>query len=144
MINLQRSGYREIRKKVRSNIRTNSRKVFEGRFSFSSEKVLMGGIIVRKKKLIESSGVLKTPNMALIVFDFSGEFEVCGFTCHLTDKVYQRLFSVVVGEVIYVIGEVIPIETSEGYFIIPDLIMSESELSEYRRKGDEIEFQNKT
>ena len=155
---LTKEQYYSRRRFVRENILLNSRVALLKRSVLPSKKVIMGGIVIRKKVAIacfsdkpnvtsyvavekvknESDKYKVKENSYWIIFDifdFSGIFKA---VFHRTNETScLKLFKINKGDVIYIEGEVIPINAEYGYFLSCSAIYSEDEMFSHRDKDKE-------
>ena len=68
----------------------------------------------------------------LKIYDFSGYFSVGGSVSDQSKDLRLKLFRAKEGDKVYVLGKVIPQNCPEGYFILPQAIFYEEELSVYK------------
>lgn len=161
--NLTKERYTSLRKTVRQNIMVNSRYVYLNRFKFTDTPVLMGGIVIQREEIFEcisgyehievaqfltkeefegsrnnatESDWLKPigyiKQLQFKIFDFSGHFTIL-IDRDLIREARLRFFKVKGGDLVYVIGKIIPInESSNGYFLLPADILTEKEFEFYK------------
>jgi hypothetical protein len=154
-----RATYSILRKTIRENIMLNSRVALKKRFAFGSidQEVMMGGVVVRRvemveliyensklriskfmpkadveKELCKRGTVLDVAQVDLQVFDGSGCFDVCGSINDQSKELRLQLFKQKLGDVVFILGQVIPQNCSEGYFLLPTAIFGEQEYSLYK------------
>jgi len=159
-VNLGRKDYESMRSVIRRNVHINSETAFLRRYDLSYEmvEVLMGGVIIAREEYVErisqvgraqiSSFVPKStatgegwpdnvigevPQIVLKIYDFSGTFTVKEFIQDSEDKDLRlELFNVRAGQIVYVLGKVIPIDGSSGYIVRPTSIWDETSLDLYK------------
>ena len=68
----------------------------------------------------------------LKVYDFSGYFSVGGSVTDQSKDLRIGLFRAREGDRIYVLGKIIPMNCPEGYFVLPQEIFNEEEISLYK------------
>jgi len=151
--------YHDLRKKVRNNIFINSQQVLSKRHVFSDKDVVMGGVVIKKTQCIERTWnrgkarisrldlaneaasvyddsnyatVKETVNFEFKIYDFTGTFEMVAFTDDQSKDQRLRIFKVKEGDIIYLIGKIIPINSEAQYFVLPSLILSEDEWMFYK------------
>ena len=74
------------------------------------------------------SRIAESVQLELSIFDFSGVFTVSGFIEEQTKDMRLKLFSIKEGNILYILGKIIPMNTKEGYFLLPSEVLSEDEL----------------
>ncbi|KJJ83659.1 hypothetical protein OMAG_002468 [Candidatus Omnitrophus magneticus] len=154
--------YMALRARLRRNSFINSQQVLEKLFAFKAEQILMGGIVTRQSQSmrgcrqevlditpdIGSSWEYPDPELAarlfnieLEIYDFSGKFVVQFFRNKQGQDMRQRLLDVKEGDVLYVLGDVIPVNCEEQYNIMADRLFTEDEF-EMCRRGYRREIRN--
>jgi hypothetical protein len=152
---LSKERYLALRKTVRSNIALNSQQAVLRKASFGEVKVLMGGIIVKKSRYVKKRFINEAMSISVSLsaeraegyqscldltekpaaaefefslYDFSGMFNVRVSWENQDRNLILRATKLKEGDVVYVIGRSVPINSPDQYFIIPSEIFYEDEL----------------
>lgn len=168
MLTLNKEQYINLRNTVRQNTLLNSREALLKRFTFCDTEVLMGGIVVKKTKLIEQQSGNKNLRLSCFVseenikeeaegsveslgldrredikqirfkvFDFSGTFIALGSFDKQDKNFRTRLFKIKEGDLLYIIGKIVPINSEEGYFFLPSTFFNDEEIKLYKEIHEE-------
>jgi len=151
--------YHDLRKKVRKNIYINCQQALLKRHIFNDKDVVMGGVVIKKTQYIERTWnigkarisrldlvsetapvhdgsnyrtVKEAVNFEFEIYDFTGTFEIVAFTDDQNKDQRLKFFKVKEGDIIYLIGKIIPIDSEKQYFVLPSLILSEDEWMIYK------------
>lgn len=76
--------------------------------------------------------IRETPELEFKIFDFSGIFRMGGFVDEEAKEIRQMLFKIKEGDIVYVMGKIIPMNGGEGYFLLSSMAFNEEELTFYR------------
>lgn len=155
-MNLSKSESCALRKTIRRNILVNSRQALLNRVPLAELEVLMGGVVMERRELIEVArgngiccasclvppteveasvkGEAGDENFRLIslghateltIYDFSGDFKISGFV--KDREVRKKISGLRVGDVVYVSGQILPMNNAAGYLLQPKAIYSQEE-----------------
>jgi len=157
-MNYSKKTCQKIRRKIRSHIHIKARECLAYRRALGEGKkeLLVGGVVLRKKRQVaqivrqddlvsitkfvtleeyrkDSDDEKSLSDIAydeFVLYDFSGEMTVCPSKDDKDIRIKSNLLNE--GDVVYVIGQVIPLNCQEGYFIRPKAIFNEPELEFYQ------------
>jgi len=88
---------------------------------------------MEQMRLSGSSPVLEGAGVDFLVYDFSGFFKVNGSITNLDRDLRRKMYQIKEGDVIFVSGDVVSMNSPEGYDIHPSNFYSEEEILFYRR-----------
>jgi len=155
-MNFNKRLCQEMRKRIRANIHIKARECLDYRCVFGEKDLLIGGVVFKKNrkvahierqdevacvtKLMSWEEYQKMPleerrsdDVAyddVVLYDFSGMMEVSTAIDDKDARIKMHLLNV--GDIFYVIGRIIALNSPEGFFIKAKDVLRESDLKFYQ------------